>query len=195
MIGLNSKKWGAPFKSTKQQMDALLKVFYSVKLEKASIFSSNALEVKMPMFGPSSEIDVDVMAPRSKTIVGRFKMDASRLPESAKEAELENLVKAATGRNVHAQAKREQEGVSLMIWIGDAASYEGNETRNSVVNATGVGALWGAGSAMVTGVPTAEVRYWPDRATYPDFFVDGRSADEAAEAEEEPEKAKSEEGG
>lgn len=44
--------------------------------------------------------------------------------------------------------------------------------------------LFRTGKALIQGVPDAEVQYWPNRAAYKDFVVDGRSADEVAEAQE-----------
>ena len=182
LLGLRSGKWGHPFAATKPQLDALLKIYYSVKLEKASLFSSNALEVTTPVFGPSSELVVDVKAPGSNSIIGRFAIKSADFPPSSKEIELENQFKGRAGKSVHAQVKREEQGIALMIWIGSARTADDNQSRNRWLNV--LAPVAGAGVALWTGLPSAEVRYWPDRATYPDFFVDGRSAEEASEGEE-----------
>ena len=71
------------------------------------------------------------------------------------------------------------DGSNQLVFDDSAA---GNESRNRWLNV--LSPVGGAGVAMWTGLPSAEVRYWPDRATYPDFFVDGRSAEEASESEE-----------
>jgi hypothetical protein len=182
LLGLRTNKWGHSFSSTKQQLDALLRIYYSVKLEKASVFASNALEVKTPVFGPTAELSVDVKAPKSNAVIGRFSVRSADFPASKHEIELENHIKSVSASSVHAQLKHEEAGVALMIWIGSAKSAEDNESRNRWTNV--IIPLGGVGEALGTGLPGAEVRYWPDRAAYPDFFVDGRSADEASEAEE-----------
>jgi hypothetical protein len=182
LLGSRTNKWGHSFSSTKQQLDALLRIFYSVKLEKATLFSRNALEVRTPVFGPTAELAVDVKAPKSNAIIGRFSIKSADFRASKEEIELENHVKGAVGVSVHAQVKRADEGIGVMIWIGSAKSADDNESRNRWLNV--LSPIGGAGVALWTGLPSAEVRYWPDRATYPDFFVDGRSAEEASEGEE-----------
>jgi hypothetical protein len=182
LLGLRTNKWGHSFTSTKQQLDALLRIYYSVKLEKASLFASNSLEVTTPVFGPAAELALDLKAPKTNAIVGRFSMKAADFREGKHEIELENHIKGGASASVHAQAKREQQGIALSVWVGSAKSAEDNQSRNNWLNA--ISPLGGAGVALWTGVPTADVRYWPDRATYPDFYVDGRSAEEAAESEE-----------
>ena len=191
LLGLRTNKWGHSFNDTKQQLDALLRIYYSVKLEKASLFASNALEVRTPVFGPTAELAVEVKAPKSNAIIGRFSIRSMDFPAAKQETELENHLKGTAGSNVHAQVKRDEQGIALMIWIGNAKSAEDNESRNRWLNV--LSPVGGAGVALWTGLPSAEVRYWPDRATYPDFYVDGRSAEEASEAEEgeKPEKGES----
>jgi hypothetical protein len=191
LLGLRTDKWGHSFTSTKQQLDALLRIYYSVKVEKASLFASNALGVRTPVFGPTAELSVEVKAPRSNAIIGRFSIKSAEFSKSKHEIELENQLKSAASKSVHAQLTHEDEGVSLVIWIGSAKSADDNESRNRWLNV--LSPLGGASVALWTGLPSADVRYWPDRATYPDFYVDGRSADEASEGEEEdkPEKGES----
>ena len=186
----HSSKWGAPYSTTRQQLEALLRLFYSVKLEKASAFGTpNAIKIEIPVFGDATEMDIQIKAPGSsgQSVIARYQLNgAGRSKTTAKEFHLENVIHSPAAAQVHAQASLEGDALSILIWIGESSSFQANTIENVITDAIipGVG-LYRTAKALIQGVPVAEVQYWPNRAAYRDFFVDGRSADEAAESKEE----------
>lgn len=189
LLGAHSRDWGAPYSNTHQQLDALLRLFYSVKLEKASAFGNpDAIKIEIPVFGDASEMDIQVKAPKSSGhgVIARFLLNgAGRSKVTAKEFHLENVIHSEAAKQVHARASVEGEGLSILIWFGGGDNYEAGRWKNAITDVLVPGAgLFRTGKALIQGVPDAEVQYWPNRAAYKDFVVDGRSADEVAEAKE-----------
>lgn len=104
---------------------------------------------------------------------------------TAKEFDLENVIHTPASAQVHARASLEGDGLSIMIWIGGGASLEDALRRQAMTDAIFPAAgIYRSAKALIQGVPGAEVQYWPNRAAYKDFVVDGRSADEVAESKE-----------
>ncbi|MCT7314861.1 hypothetical protein N5I87_02510 [Ralstonia sp. CHL-2022] len=181
--------WGNAYATTRQQLDALLRLFYSVKLEKASAFGNpNAMKIEIPVFGDATEMDIQVKAPKSsgQGVIARYQLNgAGRSKASAKEFHLENVIHSPAAAQVHAQASLEGDGLSILIWIGEGSSLQANTIKNALTDAILPGAgVYRTAKALIQGVPAAEVQYWPNRAAYKDFVVDGRSADEVAESKE-----------
>ncbi|WP_343661657.1 toxin VasX [Ralstonia sp.] len=190
MLGSHSNpKWGGAYSTTRQQLDALLRLFYSVKLEKASAFGNpNAMKIEIPVFGDATEMDIQVKAPKSsgQGVIARYQLSgAGRSSTTAKEFDLENVIHTPASAQVHARASLEGDGLSIMIWIGGGASLEDALRRQAMTDAIFPAAgIYRSAKALIQGVPGAEVQYWPNRAAYKDFVVDGRSADEVAESKE-----------
>jgi len=192
LLGVRSHDWGRPYSSTRQQLDALLRLFYSVKLEKASAFGNpDAIKIEIPVFGDATEMDIQIKAPKSSGhgVIARYLLNGTGHSKvTAKEFHLENVIHTEASKQVHARASVEGEGLSILIWFGGGDNYEAGRWKNALTDVLVPGAgLFRTGKALIQGVPDAEVQYWPNRAAYKDFVVDGRSADEVAEStEKEP---------
>jgi hypothetical protein len=164
-------KWGGPYDEIKDQFDALLHLFYTVKIEKPSAFgSSNNIEITVPVFGDGSELDIKVDAPvaSGRTTVAQYSIKGTGLAPGAIPI-LKNLARVQKDTEIHSEVKREGEGLVVKVHVG----AEG--WMNTIKAAT-----W---DALVSGVPSPEVKYWPNRAAYDGFYVDGRTPEEVEESE------------
>jgi len=188
VMGMHTSTWGKPFTSASEQLDALLRLLYAAKVEQPSSMSlSNTTEITVPAFGVASELDINVHGSKSgaQAAIGRYQIQGKNLAPGAVPV-MTNLTHSTSGIALEAEAEREGEGLKITLHIG-AGWME--KTSHAFVNALmPLTPVYNDSKANI-GAPKVDIQYWPNRAAYPTFSVDGRDSEEEGK-EEESEAAK-----
>jgi hypothetical protein len=184
-IGEHKGKWGAPYKETKRQLEDLLRLLYTVKIDKPGYFSPEApIEVTVPVFGDASQLTVKVDTPGAH--VGYFIFDGKDWSDG-KSPKIQNLARPPASLIVHAEAERKDAGLQVTIRVG-----HDNDTSWQHVLGQGVldGLMPWRGLQRtyedIKSMPMPQIFYYPNKAAYPSFYVDEQPA---KDAEKEKEKA------
>ena len=182
-LGEHKGKWGHAYTDVKDQLDDILRVFYTVKLEGPSAFGlDNAMEITVPAFGEASELVIMVTADNYS--VGHFDISGKGLTSNGV-PKLQNLARPPQDLIVHAEAKREDEGLRIEIRVGGEDSKWLEDAKQAGLNILMPWrSTYNTAKGLIKGLPKAKVQYFPNVAAYPRFWVDERSAEEVAEEKE-----------
>lgn len=177
-LGEHSGKWGRAYTGMQGQLEALLRLLYTVKVEQPSAFGlDNAMTVSVAAFGPASELDLEVANSEGR-LVGHYLIHGTA---DGSTPTLENLARPQPGLVVHAQAEQEGGGLKVELRIGGADAKWLDEAKQLGLRV--LVPAWGffdTAHKLADGLPTAHARYYPDHAAYPWFHIEGGSEEKAA---------------
>jgi len=166
-LGKNRGKWGAAFKDSKEQLHALLRELYAIKVDTPSYWDSLLkFEIEVPVWGMASKIDIKL---KMKDRIIRWYVYENSNGTTTEASWPLKIAGGDDNDDFAGTGSAKGEGATFTITMGDQSWFE------AVKNVLGMNLITPA-TRMISGIPSIEVSYWPNAAAYENFFVDGKDS-------------------